>query len=121
MSCHGVFSSTENRVFLPTQNSATIQGTGQIGAGGASAERTELGERTMALVRCEAHGRPQGRTQVYVVGVPPVGFPQTAAICGLKGCENAGSVWLTTDEKAAYEKGQRIFEVPNAAVKIKVE
>lgn len=75
----------------------------------------------MALVRCEVHGRPQGRTQVYVLGVHPVGFPQTAAMCGLKGCEHPGVVWLTTDETAAYRKGQRIFEVPNAAVKIKVE
>jgi len=75
----------------------------------------------MALVRCEAHGRPQGRTQVYVLGVRAVGFPQTAAMCGLKGCGNPGLVWLTAEEQAAYERGQRIFEVPNAAVKIRVE
>lgn len=75
----------------------------------------------MALVRCHVHGRPRGRTQVYVLEVKPVGFPQTAAICGLKRCENPGSVWLTAEEESAYEKGQRIFEVPNAAVKIKVE
>jgi hypothetical protein len=75
----------------------------------------------MALVRCQEHGRPEGRTHQYVIGVKPVGFPRTAAVCGSKGCERPGLVWLTAAEKAAFDEGQRIFEVPTAAVKIQVE
>lgn len=75
----------------------------------------------MALVRCvETHGRPTGRKHNYVMSVKPVGYPETAAICGREGCEYPGLVWLTETERAAYRKGHRIFSVPTAAVKIKV-
>ncbi len=74
----------------------------------------------MALVRCEENHSPPASGN-YVMSVKPVGFPDTAAICGRKGCEYPGLVWLTETERAAYRKGQRIFEVPSAAVKIKVE
>jgi len=76
----------------------------------------------MALVRCEeVHGQPTGVKHRYVMAVKPVGYPDTAAICGLKGCEYPGLVWLTEEEHAEYQTGQRIFAIPNAAVKIKVE
>jgi hypothetical protein len=74
----------------------------------------------MALVRCERCGRPKGRRHAYVVSVKPVGYPETAAICGSTGCERPGLVWLDEREKAQYERGQRVFSVPSAAVKIKV-
>jgi len=54
------------------------------------------------------------------MSVKPVGYPDTAAICGRKGCEYPGLVWLTGEEQAEYQKGRRIFTVPNAAIKIKV-
>jgi hypothetical protein len=72
----------------------------------------------MALVRCEKKHGPPARGN-YVMSVKPVGYPDTAAICGRKGCEYPGLVWLTGEEQAAYRKGQRIFAVPSAAVKIK--
>jgi hypothetical protein len=31
-----------------------------------------------------------------------------------------GLVWLNREEKEAYDSGERIFAVPNAAVKIRV-
>jgi hypothetical protein len=74
----------------------------------------------MALVRCKRCGKPKGRTHRYVLSVEPVGYPDTAAICGLSGCERPGLVWLDEDEKSAYARGQRVFRVPNAAVKIRV-
>ena len=77
-------------------------------------------EVDMALVRCESHGRPEGRTQTYVKAVRPVGYPDTAAICGAKDCNRSGLVWLNEDEKNAYDRGERVFSVPTAAVKIKV-
>jgi len=74
----------------------------------------------MALVRCEKHGYPKGRTTDYVRSVEPVGYPDTAVVCGLKGCDHPGLVWLTQEEDAAYAVGRRIFQLPTYAVKIKV-
>jgi hypothetical protein len=74
----------------------------------------------VALVRCTACGSPRGRTRRYVVAVKPVGYPETAAICGRAKCVYPGLVWLDESEKAAYDSGERIFKVPNAAVKVRV-
>jgi len=74
----------------------------------------------MALVRCSHCGKPEGRTKSYVTSVDPVGYLETAAICGRKGCTHPGKVWLTAEEYRQYQQGERIFSVPNAAVKIKV-
>ena len=75
----------------------------------------------MALVRCEQHGRPERGTRVYRLSVRPLGFPNTAAICGRAGCMRPGMVWLDTGDAQAYQKGVRIFPVPNAGIKVKVE
>jgi hypothetical protein len=75
----------------------------------------------MALVRCETHGRPTRTTKRYSVAAKPLGYPRTAAICGRQGCENAGLVWLTEDEDKEYRRGQRVFSLPSATVKIQVE
>jgi hypothetical protein len=74
----------------------------------------------MALVRCERCGRPKGRSHTYVASVKPIGYPETAAICGSAWCEQPGLVWLDKEEKTQYERGQRVFSIPSAAVKIKV-
>jgi hypothetical protein len=73
----------------------------------------------MALVRCEKHGKPQGRTLTYVRSVEPVGWPDTAAICGLKGCDRPGMIWLTDTESQAYDKGQRVFGFNNASMEVR--
>ncbi len=75
----------------------------------------------MALVRCQQHGHPKGRTADYVdVPAEPVGHPDSGVICGLKDCDNPGLVWLTREEYAAYQDGERIFGLATYAVKIKV-
>jgi len=74
----------------------------------------------MALVRCKQRGRPKGIRRTYLASVQPLGYPGTAAICGRAGCERPGLVWLDERDKAEYDRGQRVFSVPNAAVKIKV-
>lgn len=63
----------------------------------------------MALVRCEVHGRPHGRSRNYVRSVKTLGYPNTAAICGLKNCEGPGLIWLEQFESDQYDSGQRIF------------
>ena len=73
----------------------------------------------MALCRClEKHSWPEGRKgNEYVGFVIPVGYPETALICGL--CNNPGVIWLTVPEKEAYEKGGRIFIGPNKFAQMK--
>ncbi|HEX9116306.1 MAG TPA: hypothetical protein VGA61_09580 [Anaerolineae bacterium] len=75
----------------------------------------------MALVRCYKHGNPVGRTNQYVMHVRPLGYPETAALCGRRGCAEPGLVWLTVEEEFAYLKGERVFDLPVAAIKVRVE
>lgn len=76
----------------------------------------------MALVVCKECEPPVGSKNTYVKAVEPLGYPDdTAAICGRRDCNNPGLVWLTTQELEAYEAGERIIEIPNNAVKIKVK
>ena len=75
----------------------------------------------MALVRCEQCGMPKGRTRKYIRSVEPVGYPDTALICGIAGCTNHGLVWLEAHEWEEYQSGQRIFRPPSASVKFKVK
>jgi hypothetical protein len=73
----------------------------------------------MALVRCARHGKPRGRTYRYTRSVKPVGWPDTAAICGGSGCTRAGLIWLTDRESGAYDQGKRVFEFNNASMKVR--
>lgn len=73
----------------------------------------------MALVRCDEHGPPRGRTQTYVQAVHPLGYPETAAICGRQNCTQPGLLWLNKGDRKAYDSGERIFSVQTAAVKVK--
>ncbi len=62
----------------------------------------------MALCRClEKHNWPKGRTHIYVAYTYPLGYPETASLCGL--CDNPGVIWLTQAEAVAYALGTRIF------------
>ena len=75
----------------------------------------------MALVRCENHGKPKGRSRSYACSVKPLGWPDTAAICGRADCEKPGLIWLTENENLSYKQGQRIFEFNNASMKVRAE
>ncbi|MBL6961920.1 MAG: hypothetical protein ISR59_12510 [Anaerolineales bacterium] len=75
----------------------------------------------MALVRCQYHGKPKGRSRLYVRSVNPVGWPDTAAICGRANCEKPGLIWLNDDEDHSYKQGQRIFRFNNASMKVRAE
>ena len=75
----------------------------------------------MALVRCNSCGQPVGRTKSYIKAVEPIGYPETAAICGLHQCENPGLIWLDEDDASAYERGQRIFYGQTSVMKAKAK
>jgi hypothetical protein len=62
----------------------------------------------MAIMRCRDHS-PRGRTREYVASVEPVGYPETALVCGSASCNAPAFIMLEADEKAAYDGGQRIF------------
>ncbi len=66
------------------------------------------------LVRCAKHP-----SKKYSHSVPPVGYPNTAAICGR--CDNAGMLLLRQGEWQAYLSGQRVFSFNSNVVQIRAE
>jgi hypothetical protein len=74
----------------------------------------------MALVRCE-ECRVRRNSKKYIKTVEPVGYPDTALICGTVGCSKPGLVWLTDDESKEYKSGQRIFAPQSSTAKFKVK
>jgi len=76
----------------------------------------------VAIVRCKTCGLNHSRTRRnYVTTVKPVGYPDTAIVCGLSTCIRPGMVWLEVDELKDYKNGERIFKISSNATKIKVE
>lgn len=73
----------------------------------------------MAIARCEKH-TPNGTKHTYSTYALPVGYPETAAICGRPDCESPARVWLTGDDKAAFQKGVRIFNIRTHSAKLRV-
>ena len=66
----------------------------------------------MALSRClKQHAGPKGRTTTYIGFVRPVGYPDTALVCGH--CDRPGVIWVNREEAEAYGHGQRVFQGPN--------
>jgi hypothetical protein len=75
----------------------------------------------MAIVRCEQHPvHLELTTNKYVKRVKPVGYPDTAAICGIAHCREPGLVWLTEEELKEFNSGVRYFRVKTYTVKVKV-
>lgn len=64
----------------------------------------------MALARCDDH-RPEPVEPDYVSYALPVGYPSTAATCDVVGCAFPARLWLTRDERTAFQGGQRVFTV----------
>ena len=62
----------------------------------------------MAIVRCQDH---PPRTTNYAVAVKPVGFPDTALICGREDVDHTevGWVFLLPDEYHDFKEGRRVF------------
>jgi len=55
----------------------------------------------MALVRCSKCGCPIGKSGNHYAeeSFLAVGHPDSGLVCGSRGCENCGLVWLTEVEK----------------------
>lgn len=72
----------------------------------------------MCLMRCETHP-PVRAKRSYVRNVEPLGYPETALICGSVKCRHPAKVWLETAEAARYDDGERIFESFTATMKVR--
>ena len=64
----------------------------------------------MALARCDEH-KPEPRDPDYVSYALPLGYPSTAATCDIVGCAKPARLWLSRDERTAFQGGERVFEV----------
>ena len=64
----------------------------------------------MAIVRCQDHP-PQSPN--YRIAIKPVGFPDTALMCGRDGNGHTepGWVYLRADELGEYRDGKRVFNL----------
>lgn len=74
----------------------------------------------MATARCNKHIPKSIQRHDYKTYALPVGYPETAAICGKLGCEEPARVWLTKIEQAAFKRGVRLFNIRANAVKLRV-
>jgi len=76
----------------------------------------------MAIVRCENHPVDMSKAKhVYVKRGKPIGYPNTAVMCGVNGCMYPGLVWLTEHELINFNNGLRIFDVHTQTVHVKIE
>lgn len=75
----------------------------------------------MALARCKECGPPNGRTNSYKSFRLPLGYPDTAVICGRQKCDGPAYVWFTSMEQAAYGSGERVFALSTNTVKVRVQ
>ncbi len=75
----------------------------------------------MAIVRCVQHPvKLDLATNRYQMRAAPLGYPTTAAVCGIADCRQPGLVWLTDEELAQFNRGERYFRVKTFTVKVRV-
>ncbi len=72
----------------------------------------------MAIMRCKRH-TPKGRIKEYCAAVKPVGYPDTALICGSTHCQEPAFIWLEGPEKASYDRGDRTFKAFTPSMKVR--
>lgn len=79
----------------------------------------------MALVRCEICGvKPPGHRgykRSYVRNVKPVGYPNTALVCGTPTCDRPGLIWLEQPEATEYDRGVRVFALQTNTTKVRAQ
>ena len=74
----------------------------------------------MAVARCEKCGRPDPRTNSYAIVHYPVSNPNSAVVCGARGCEQPARIWLTNEEQKEYLNGRRVFAFATNSVKVRI-
>src|ERR1700731_1363152 len=66
----------------------------------------------MAIARC-VQCWPPGSGRAYALAIEPIGYPDTALICGTAGCERPALLWLRASELIEYH-GAACFRFPRA-------
>jgi len=77
----------------------------------------------MANARCRGHSDDlitNATKNRYVARVEPLNYPNSAAICGRKGCQGPALIHLNEEEWQDYQRGERFFNPCTFAVKIRV-
>src|SRR5258708_8268016 len=78
----------------------------------------------MAIARCDKHTpsgtRHAGIKYAYKAFALPLGYPETAAICGREDCEGPARLWLTEPERADHQRGVRLFGIRTPSAQIRV-
>lgn len=74
----------------------------------------------MSIMRCHAHA-PKRTTREYAGVVEPVGYPDTALVCGSKHCSEPALIWLERQEKVRYDAGERVFQAFTATMKVRAK
>lgn len=68
----------------------------------------------MAEARCDDH-KPEIIDPEIVGYALPLGYPASAVTCDVVGCEKPARLWLSAEERAAFEAGQRLFPITGGA------
>ena len=74
----------------------------------------------MSIMRCRDHA-PKRTTRDYAGAVEPVGFPETALVCGSKHCRGPALIWLERHEQADYDTGERVFKAFTSTMKVRAK
>ncbi|NIJ39846.1 hypothetical protein FHS78_000101 [Parvibaculum indicum] len=74
----------------------------------------------MAIARCDNHPIERSTKEPYEAYSLPLGYPNTAAICGRVGCEEPAKIFLTSTEAQAHDQGCRILDVKTQSIKVMV-
>ena len=72
------------------------------------------------MARCAVCGPAVGKRVYYVLACEPLGYPESAVICGVAGCENPALIWLSAWEAEEYRKGRRVFSLSGRLPKVRV-
>ena len=74
----------------------------------------------MSIVRCRDLP-PKRSIRDYVTAVEPVGYPNTALVCGSSYCEEPAFIWLEAQEKEQFDSGTRIFPAFTSTMKVRAK
>lgn len=74
----------------------------------------------MAIMRCPAHS-PKRTTRDYAGSVEPVGYPDTALVCGSARCMEPALIWLERHEMERFDAGERVFAAFTQSMKVKAK
>ena len=87
--------------------------------GGFVPRKTSGVLKPVSIARCEEHF-PRDRRYKYHARALPIGYPDTAVVCAMPGCDQPALVWLTPSELNAFANGERMFDITPRGLKLRV-